>query len=76
MFRASIWAAISRRNFMTLTGLPVTAPAAVRRKLSSVMPGISSGVWKDRNIPARARTSAVSWVMSCPRKMIWPRVTV
>ena len=47
----------------------------VRIIFSTVMPGISSGVWNERNRPLRARSNVLRPVMSSPSKDIVPDVT-
>ena len=58
--------ATRRRNSRTVKSVPVRLDRAARRKLTTDTPGISSGYWKARNMPARPRWSGAHPVMSSP----------
>jgi hypothetical protein len=54
---------------------PRLALSAVRRKLAIETPGISTGYWKARKIPAWARSSGSMSSTLSPRKRMSPSVT-
>ena len=54
---------------------PRTAVTAVRRKLDTDTPGISTGYCMARNSPARARESTVMASTSSPSRVTLPLVT-
>ena len=55
--------------------MPLRADSAWRRNCATGTPGISSGYWKARKMPALARTSVGQAVMSSPLKRMRPGVT-
>ncbi len=66
---------IETRSSSTDRSMPRRADRAWRRNWATGTPGISSGYWKARNMPALPRTSAGQSVMSSPLKRIRPAVT-
>ncbi len=76
MFSSCMLFLASSLNSKYFALFPVLCSSAVLRNSPSVMPGTSAGVWKERNMPSFARLSAVSYVMSCPLKEIFPPVTL
>jgi hypothetical protein len=74
----SSWRICSRSslaNSRTGTSSPRTAFMAVRRKLVTDTPGTSTGYCMARNIPIRARSSAVRSSTSSPLNVTLPPVT-
>ena len=72
MFRISIVLVSSFLKSQRRMCSPVLFSMEVRMKLESVIPGISTGFWKEMNIPSLEILSADSSVMSCPSKLILP----
>src|SRR5262245_15555116 len=68
----------ARNSMASSSGSPRCLRTAFTAAFSRYMlltPGISTGYWKARKIPSRARTSGVIASRSCPSKSTWPSVT-
>ena len=76
MFRSCMLFLAASLNSKYFILFPVLCSRDVLRNSPSVMPGTSTGAWKERNIPSFARLSAVSSVMSRPLKVIFPPLTL
>lgn len=76
MFRSCMLFLAASLNSKYFILFPVFCWRDVLRNSPSVIPGTSTGAWNERNMPSFARLSAVSYVMSCPLKEIFPPVTL
>ena len=66
---------IDSRSSSTDRSIPLRADSACRRNWITGTPGISSGYWKARKMPALPRVSVGQAVMSSPLKQTRPAVT-